>query len=167
MIRLLPFIALYALLFLTAPGPIPRLVAAVSLVLAGLLLWITLADLRRWRIPDFGTAVLALAGVGATTLFNPTNLPPHIFAAIGIGALLWLLSEVAFRLRGRDALGLGDAKLAAAAALWIGPVGLPSLILMAALSGVVVALIKRARAVPFGPHLALALWVVWLYGPII
>lgn len=165
--RLIPFIVLYALLFLAAPGPIPQAVAGASLVLAALLLWVTLADLRRWRIPNRANALLALGGVLASAGFAAANLPLHILAALITGAVFWALSEAAFRLRGRDALGLGDAKLAAAAALWIGPWGMPSLILIAALSGLVTALVKGSRAVPFGPHLALALWVVWLYGPVI
>ena len=165
--RLLPFIALYALLFLAAPGPIPRAVAGASLALAALLLWITLADLRRWRIPNRANALLALGGALATAGFAGANLPAHVLTALAIGAFFWGLSEAMFRLRGRDALGLGDAKLAAAAALWVGPWGMPSLILIAALSGLATAAVKRSRAIPFGPHLALALWVVWLYGPVI
>ena len=71
------------------------------------------------------------------------------------------------RLRGRDGLGLGDAKLLAAAGAWLGLASLPWVVLAAALLGLVLALLRagplRAEtAVPFGPPLALAFWVMFL-----
>ncbi len=67
------------------------------------------------------------------------------------------------QLRGRDGLGLGDAKLLAAAGAWLGVESLPWLLLIAALLGLAMALVRagplRAEtAVPFGPPLALSFW---------
>ena len=74
------------------------------------------------------------------------------------------------KVRGRDGLGAGDAKLLAAAGAWVGASGLPQVILFAAVAGLVAAACLRlagvrlgaASALPFGPFLALATWLVWL-----
>jgi leader peptidase (prepilin peptidase)/N-methyltransferase len=76
------------------------------------------------------------------------------------------------RLRGRDGLGRGDAKLLAAGGAWLGWSALPWVVLLAALLGLLLALLQRLRgerltaetAVPFGPALALAIWLIWIYG---
>ena len=78
-------------------------------------------------------------------------------------------------LRGRDGLGEGDAKLLAAAGAWVTWMGLPEVMLVAALTGLAVALAGRLAgqkmeaqtAIPFGPCLAFATWIAWLYGPLI
>jgi leader peptidase (prepilin peptidase)/N-methyltransferase len=89
------------------------------------------------------------------------------------GYAAFRLLEIGYRaLRGRDGLGQGDAKLAAAAGAWAGLAALPLVVFGAALAGLCIGLLARwrgerigaATALPFGPALALALWVVWLYG---
>jgi leader peptidase (prepilin peptidase)/N-methyltransferase len=72
-------------------------------------------------------------------------------------------------------LGLGDAKLFAGAGAWVSWQGLPSVLLLAAAAALawqLVAARRRGRSLmggelPFGPYLATALWLVWLYGPIV
>ena len=78
------------------------------------------------------------------------------------------------RLRGREGIGLGDAKLFAAAGAWLSWTGLPSVLLLAAAAGLAGHLLAarltgrrlKGRELPFGPYLARALWLVWLYGPV-
>ena len=87
-------------------------------------------------------------------------------AAAGYG-LLAGLGYVYRRLRGRDGLGLGDAKLLAAAGAWLGLASLPWVVLAAALLGLLLALAQRRplqaeTAVPFGPALALAFWGMFM-----
>jgi leader peptidase (prepilin peptidase)/N-methyltransferase len=75
-------------------------------------------------------------------------------------------------LRGRAGLGLGDAKLLAAAGAWLGMEALPSVMLWACGSALLAVLIaaafrlpvEGATRIPFGPFLALGFWIVWLYG---
>ena len=69
---------------------------------------------------------------------------------------------VSFRLTGEDGLGLGDAKLLAAAGAWLGWRDLPVLIVLAAVSALVFALAMRTRKIPFGPWLAAVFWVLWI-----
>jgi leader peptidase (prepilin peptidase)/N-methyltransferase len=75
-------------------------------------------------------------------------------------------------LRGREGLGQGDAKLLAAGGAWLGWEALPWVVLLAAMLGLALALFRRARgvaltretALPFGPPLALAIWIIRLHG---
>jgi leader peptidase (prepilin peptidase) / N-methyltransferase len=62
-------------------------------------------------------------------------------------------------------------KLFAAGGAWVGWAGLPSVLLLAALIGLAAALaggrtLSAVSKLPFGPALALAIWIVWLYGPL-
>ena len=64
--------------------------------------------------------------------------------------------------------------LIAAAALWVGPQGMPGVILIAATGAIIVLMVSRIgrgglRAdtrIAFGPFIALGLWVGWLHGPL-
>ena len=136
----------------------------VLLALASLLLaWI---DLRRGIIPDWLNLAIAVLGLAriATTDDWPLALSA---AAEGIltGAIVWLLRWLYFRLRRRQGLGLGDVKLLAAAAIWVGIAGIPLLLLVASLAALAAAGIlhlagekmTRQTALPFGPFLALGL----------
>ena len=76
------------------------------------------------------------------------------------------------RVRGRDGLGLGDAKLFAASGAWLGLEGLPAVLLVACGAAIVALLVMAWRSqalsattrIPFGPFLAFGTWIVWLYG---
>lgn len=135
------------------------------------LAWI---DARNWLLPDVLTLPLVLAGLAAAALFVPETLFARALgAALGYAsmrAVAWIYKKT----RSGDGLGGGDAKLFAAAGAWVGALALPSVILVAALSALLAAALLRlagvrltARsAIPFGPFLALALWLVWLLGPL-
>ena len=87
-----------------------------------------------------------------------------------------LAVAVLYRLwRGREGLGRGDAKLLAASGAWLGADALPQVILFAALFALTAAGCLRLTgvrlgvqsALPFGPFLALATWLLWLGGPLL
>jgi leader peptidase (prepilin peptidase)/N-methyltransferase len=131
-------------------------------------------DLRRWLLPDALTLPLFIAGLAAAFLFSPDLLTER-----ALGAALGYLSLTAIAalyraLRGREGLGGGDAKLLAASGAWLGAPALPQVILFAALSALAAAVCLRLAgvrlgihsALPFGPFLALATWVLWLLGPL-
>jgi leader peptidase (prepilin peptidase)/N-methyltransferase len=143
-----------------------------------------------WLDCAVGWTLLALAWIDAEHFLLPRALTWPLLAAglavaachgrdalidAGIGAALGYLSlrligTLYRRLRGRDGLGLGDADLLAAAGAWLGWVMLPSVILVAAGSGLIAALaaaigghkLTAATAIPFGPFLALAFWGLYL-----
>jgi leader peptidase (prepilin peptidase)/N-methyltransferase len=145
----------------------------ITLGLAWTLLTLAGVDILAFRLPDVLTLPLAAAGL-LVSLILPNDIWAHIAgAAIGycaFAAIGWAFARV----RGREGLGLGDAKLAAAAGAWLGWAPLPSVVLIACAAGflwIATMAIMRGRAalserIPFGVALAIAIWVVWLYGPL-
>ena len=138
--------------------------------------WVLLAlawiDWNCMILPDALTLPLVVAGLLATWWLEPFALTDHaLAAALGYTALRGL-ALLYRRLRGRDGLGEGDAKLLAALGAWVGLDNLPSVVLGAALAGLAWAGLLRLRgaaltgstALPFGPFLALSGWVVLLRG---
>lgn len=130
-------------------------------------------DRRTGLLPDMLTLPLVLAGLLAALLEPVGPLWPDRAIGAAIGWLL--LAGLAFayrRLRGRDGLGLGDAKLLAAGGAWLGWQALPWVVLVgagAALVAVLVAArgqVSRHTAIAFGPWLALGIWVMRLLGPL-
>jgi leader peptidase (prepilin peptidase)/N-methyltransferase len=143
-----------------------------------LLGWALLAlgwiDARHMVLPDMLTLPLVLAGLAVAYVMDPAGTAHHA-AGAAIGWLLfWGLSRVYRALRGRDGLGEGDAKLLAASGAWVAWYGLGSVMLLGAVIGLGVWLAMRLAGgkvqagtlIPFGPALALATWLVWLYGPL-
>ena len=150
------------------------------LVLASCMLgWALLAlaaiDWRDLLPPDELTLPLIPAGIAAAYFVAPSLPVAHLIGAIAGFAVFVAVRWVYQRIRGREGLGLGDAKLLAAAGAWVGWVGLPSVVLIAATAALAVALAQGlagrrmglGEAVPFGSYLALATWIVWLYGPLV
>ncbi|MCB8883207.1 prepilin peptidase [Acidisoma cellulosilytica] len=144
-----------------------------SCLLGWMLLGLALCDIARYRLPDGLTLPLLLAGLGATAMLMPEAVADHALAAALAYGLFRTIGWLYQRLRGLAGLGQGDAKLLAASGAWLGLFALPNLILIAAASALIFALllkvqgrvIDRQTRLPFGPFIALATWLLWLYGP--
>jgi leader peptidase (prepilin peptidase) / N-methyltransferase len=144
---------------------------------AGLGWWLLAAgwiDLRTWLLPDMLTLPLIVFGLVEASLLAPGGLIGRATGA-ALGYLgLWTIALLYRGLRGRDGLGRGDAKLLAAAGAWVGASALPSVLLIGAAAALLAAgglmacgtRLDRFSALPFGPFLALAAWLVWLFGPL-
>jgi leader peptidase (prepilin peptidase)/N-methyltransferase len=140
-------------------------------VLGWVLLTLAWIDAEHMLLPNLLTWPLVALGLVWAVIATPeTMLDDVIGAAVGyllFRGIAWLYR----RLRGHDGLGEGDASLLAAAGAWVGWQQLGAVVLLAALSGICVALIQSARgrslradtAIPFGPCLALGTWIVFLY----
>jgi leader peptidase (prepilin peptidase) / N-methyltransferase len=147
----------------------------ISCLLGWLLLALAAMDVQTLRLSDTLIAILAVGGVAATAYLAPSALWSHALAG-ALGVLVLIAVSMAYRvLRGREGLGFGDVKLFGAAGLWLGLEGLVSVMLIASFSAIAAALIFRLSGkslsaqthIPFGPFLALGLWSVWLYGPLV
>jgi leader peptidase (prepilin peptidase)/N-methyltransferase len=132
-------------------------------------------DAREMILPDVLTLPLIVAGLVVTGLIAPDQLSHHVAGAVAGFAVIALVGFAYRRVRGRDGIGLGDAKLAAAAGAWVAWTGLPGVILIAALSGITFTLLAArvtsdrvlTAKLPFGPHIALGTWVIWVHGPLV
>jgi leader peptidase (prepilin peptidase) / N-methyltransferase len=129
-------------------------------------------DLRSWLLPDVLTLPLVVAGLLIVLWLEPASLFASALGA-ALGYLGLRLVAVLYRmLRGRDGIGEGDAKLLAASGAWLGAALLPQVILLAASTALIAALCLRlagnrlgaGSALPFGPFLAFATWLLWLFA---
>ena len=163
------------------------LAVAVSAALrleAGLYLWISCAlgwtlltlawiDARTFRLPDLLTLPLILAGLAEAAWLAPDDLADRALAAGLAYGVLFLLAWGYRIVRKREGLGMGDAKLLAAAGAWLGVAPMPWVAVGGSLLALLWAAVLRLRGtrltatlrLPFGPFLAAAFWGAWLIGP--
>jgi leader peptidase (prepilin peptidase) / N-methyltransferase len=139
------------------------------------LLTIAAIDYRCMILPDELTLPLIPAGLGVSYLLDPDRIAGHaigtVVGFVAFSIIGWLYRQI----RGRDGLGMGDAKLLAASGAWVSTSGLPSVVFLSATTGllVVIAAMLAGRRfssndkVPFGSYLCLGTWFVWLFGPLL
>lgn len=143
-----------------------------ALLAAGLalpLIWLSLTDLRRFEIPDGAVLIIAVGGVAFQYFVHPHRWFVELGAAVALMALLWTVGYHLYQRGGREALGIGDAKLIGAGALWTGFADIWLALFLACLGGIIAALARKPfglsevpREIPFGPFLAYAIYLVFL-----
>ncbi|MDX2143339.1 MAG: A24 family peptidase [Rhodospirillaceae bacterium] len=145
-------------------------------VISASLLALAIIDFRTGYLPDVIVAPLGLAGLAVTIIGSPIGVTWQmglIGAAIN-GAVFYGLRWLVSRLKGREAMGLGDVKLVMAGGLWLGPWALPYIMAVAGIGTLLGAgiggLITR-RAVwegemPLGPGLAAGIWGVFVLNAV-
>ena len=159
----------WAVLGALACGLAPGLAGAGCALLGWLLLTLAVLDWRHFWLPDALTLPLAFLGLTLGLWVTDATLPDRVIgAAAGYGVLLAV--AVSYRMaRGRDGLGLGDAKLMGGLGAWCGWQALPFILLMAAGLGLVAVLasvasgrkVTAATRVPLGTCLAIAAFPGW------
>ncbi len=148
--------------------------AALTALLGWQLLLIAVVDAEHFWLPDALTLPLLATGLIAAAVL-PTGGLLHSAIGAAAGFLgLWLLATGYRHLRRRDGLGGGDPILLAAGGAWVAWIGLPSVLLWASVSALslVAGRLALGRKVsgqdrlPFGPFLAIGIWLTWLFGPL-
>lgn len=147
---------------------------ALSLSLASMLVALSTIDADSYILPDRLTLPLTAVGILAHIQIGGGHMLQSLGAATVAFGLMAGISCAYAAVRGRPGLGLGDAKLMAAAGAWLGLSSLPTVVALAsvaALGTVTVAALRQGRValgarLPFGPFIALAIWLVWLHGPL-
>lgn len=146
-----------------------------SCALGWTLLALSAIDWRHHSLPDQLTLPLLGAGLAVAYAARPDGIVHHLAGAAAGFAAFAAVRWCYARLRGREGLGLGDAKLLAAAGAWVAWQGLPGVVLIAAVGALAVALggalrgrsLRPESRLAFGPYLSLGTWLVWLYGPLV
>jgi leader peptidase (prepilin peptidase) / N-methyltransferase len=142
---------------------------AFGVALLALVAAIAAVDWRRQIIPDELNLLLALFGLAYRWVDGNGFPAAALLSGIAASCALWAFSVGFQRIRGIVGLGLGDVKMAGAAAIWISPWNLPILLFSACLSALAVAAltalagtrIGRVTRLPFGPFIGLGLVITW------
>lgn len=149
---------------------------AVALFFLWSLIALTVIDIDHQLLPDAVTYILLWAGLllSATGQAYGLPLPDLTSSVIGAAAgylILWGIYWLFKLATGKEGMGYGDFKLLAALGAWLGYQQLPVVILMSAAVGAIVGIgmivvLGRDRQIPipFGPYLAGAGLITFLWG---
>ena len=143
--------------------------AFLSILFIASLLMLGLIDWRSGFLPDALTFPLLLTGLACNAAGIVVPWSSAVLGTLSGFCLLWLLGKCCEYMKGQHTIGLGDAKLLAALAAWLGWQSLPYLLLLSAgitlLYGGVTMLLNRRmfNAIPYGPGLALAGSIYWFF----
>jgi prepilin signal peptidase PulO-like enzyme (type II secretory pathway) len=129
------------------------------------LLYLSYTDWRSFRLPNAITLPLIFLGITFNWISDLRFAPASsaiLGAALGYGSLCFL--NAGYRLlKHRNGIGMGDAKLLAGLGACLGWETLPSMLLIASITGLLGGLAWLTRhhhrlhqAFPFGPFLAIA-----------
>jgi leader peptidase (prepilin peptidase) / N-methyltransferase len=156
--------------FAFLPGPV-----AIAATLLGALM-ITGADIDRrlFLLPDVVTYGATATGIGFAPLLEMSSradvwsaVVQAALRAVGLALLIGLLRVAHRHLRGREGLGFGDVKLAAAVGAWLPLEAIPYCFGLAASAGLIAAALSRPKTptadikLPLGAFLCPALWLVF------
>jgi leader peptidase (prepilin peptidase)/N-methyltransferase len=98
---------------------------------------------------------------------NLVALVHGVLGAITSGFLLWGIGALGSRVFRKPAMGFGDVKMFAAMGAVLGFWSLLALFVATftgAIVGILIKLATKGRYIPFGPFLAVGMWVVMLWG---
>ena len=130
-------------------------------------------DARTFLLPDLMTAGALLSGLLAAAIFDPVSawfgVATATARAAGTALVLGLVRAAYARLRGREGLGLGDIKLAAALGAWLPVEAIPLCFALATAAALITVLlatlrgqrIERTTRVPLGAFLCPAVWLTY------
>jgi len=153
---------------------VPHELQIVTTLFGWLLLTLAAVDWQTRRLPDVLTLLLAITGLVAAYLYDRDYWLIHAAAGVAAAAALVAIAVLYRWIRKSAGLGLGDAKLFGALGIWVSLSGLPSVLFLGAMFAMAFYLIRQGflrtdwrERLPFGPFLAAAGWLVWLYGALI
>ena len=154
-------VALWSVLYSREP-------LVISLIFGWTLLLLAWIDIAILRLPDVLTLPLIALGLSVSLLLQ-RQPGEHLLASCGGYLLLWGIETIYKQFRGRSGLGLGDAKLFAAAGAWLGWRPLGFVLLLACAGGIVWLAVRVLRygrhsassPLPFGAPLCAAAWLIW------
>ena len=159
--------AVCALLVVAVFGPTLQML--FGLILTYVLIALTFIDFDTQLLPDRYTLPLAALGLGVNS-YALYTLPGAAIWGYIIGFLcLWVVYYAFKIVTGKEGMGYGDFKLLAALGAWMGPLLLPLIVLLSSLVGAIIGIIllkvrKENQPFAFGPYIAIAGWIAFLWG---
>ena len=150
--------------------------ALASTVLGALMIAGAEVDARTYLLPDAVTWSGIALGILAASALNPfepwLSAGAAVARAAATASALVLLRWGYRRIRGREGLGFGDVKLAAAVGAWLPLALIPFCFALATSAALVTVMFARLRGesiyatakLPFGAFLCPALWLVFYAG---
>ena len=145
--------------------------AGCAVFLTWSLVALTFIDLDKMLLPDQIT--LPLLWLGLLASINHLFVSPEdaIIGACAGYLSLWSVYWGFKLLTGKEGMGYGDFKLLAALGAWVGWQQLTTIILMSSVVGAIIGISylslnkkEHSQPIPFGPYLAIAGWITFLYG---
>lgn len=127
---------------------------------------LSLVDFDSYTIPD-GCLWIALGvWIAALPFLRPglRAILLSLLAGLVYGGGMLLVSLILDRVLKKESLGGGDIKLFAVVGLYLGIVGGLFAMMLACVFGLLFALLRKAKSIPFGPSISLASGLVLLYG---
>jgi len=159
-LRLLLVEVFSATFFAISAALAPSFSALIALwVMWSLLLPLVVIDARHMLLPDCLTQPLLWSGLVLHAWFHTLPLTDAVYGAVAGYLSLWSVYWAFRLLTGREGLGYGDFKLLAALGAWCGWQAIPSILLIAALGGIIVHVLlkpfeNKNTLISFGPYLA-------------
>ena len=141
----------------------------LGLIFTWVLIALTFIDFDTQLLPDRFTLPLAALGLGINSFAIYTTATAAIWGYL-IGFLcLWVVYYLFKLITGKEGMGYGDFKLLAALGAWMGPLLLPLIVLLSSVVGAIIGIVlmkMRGENQPFafGPYIAIAGWVAFLWG---
>ncbi len=142
-----------------------------ALVFTWSLIVLTMIDFDTYLLPDDITLPLLWLGLIVNSFGGFTDLSSALWGAITGYLSLWSVYKLFKLLTGKEGMGYGDFKLLAALGAWMGWQMLPQIILLSSLVGAAIGIsliVIRGRdkniPIPFGPYLAIAGWIAFVWG---
>jgi leader peptidase (prepilin peptidase)/N-methyltransferase len=144
--------------------------AAFACLLSYALLCLAVIDFRTTLLPDQITLSFLWLGLIANLTGSFVSLDDAVIGALGGYLSLWSVYWVFKLITGKEGMGFGDFKLLAALGAWLGWQALPGIILLSSFAGALIGLClialgrDRDHPIPFGPYLAIAGWIMLVWG---
>ena len=142
-----------------------------GLIFTWALVSLTMIDAKTQLLPDDITLPLLWLGILVNTSDLYTDLESSVFGAMAGYLILWSIYKLFKLVTGKEGMGYGDFKLLAALGAWMGWILLPQIILLSSLVGAVIGVSMimirkhdKSVPIPFGPYLAIAGWIAFVWG---
>lgn len=135
------------------------------------LICLTFIDYDHQYLPDQITLPFLWLGLLLNMNDMYTDLQSALLGAVAGYLTLWIVFQVFKLITKKEGMGFGDFKLLAMLGAWMGWQALPAIVLMSSvvgsIAGIGLIIFKqhdKGKPIPFGPYLAVAGWIVFLWG---